>query len=714
MNRRIALVGSWLLAGVLLGGMAHVVTADPTSPSANDRQITLSVISLLKQHLSRHPLDAEISQRCMKNFLKALDPMKVYFYQSDIDEFTRHEKELGDAARRGDVSFAYKVFRTFLQRVDERVQMVDALLAAPHDFTKDEQMTIDRDALEYPRDRAEALDRWRKRIKYDLLVLKVGRQEEASDDKLKSGGESSKDAAAPAKTESELAQEARDKLSRRYHSFAKRMHQIDNGELLEMYLNALTMAYDPHSDYMSPDTQRNFHIAMSLELEGIGASLQGEDGYTIVRKLIPGGAADKDGRLKVEDKIVGVGQGENGEIVDVIDMKLNDVVKLIRGKRGTMVRLEVIPAGSTDRKIYNIVREKIELKDSEAKGEIFEAGRKPDGSPYRIGVIDLPSFYRDMAGDRLGSTNFKSTTQDVRAILDDFKRKQVDAVILDLRRNGGGALNEAISLTGLFIDEGPVVQVKDADGRVQQLDDIESGMAWSGPLVVLISKFSASASEILAGAIQDYGRGLIVGDRSTHGKGTVQSLLDLGQRLFPGLPNIQSYGALKITLQQFYRPSGDSTQKRGVLADIEWPSLTTHLDVGEADLDYPVEFDQVTPLRYQRCNQVNPAIRDQLSRLSRQRIEASEQFQKVVRNIARYKDQKAKKSVTLNEEKFLKERTELNADKEEEKALEKHSELANGAIDRDFYLDEAIAIAIDYMNLQHLAKLQVEGVGRRD
>lgn len=649
--------------------------------------------------------------------------MKVYFYQSDIDEFMKHQDELSDAVRKGEVGFAHTVFGRFLQRVDERVKMVDELLAVPHDFKVDEQMAIDRDTAEYPRTPAEAYDRWRKRIKYDLLVLKVGNQEDAEQkaNKEASKTESPKtetpkvEAPKPEKpkTAAEEEKESREKLARRYHSFAKRMHQTNGEELLEMYLNAFTMSFDPHTSYMSPDTQKNFDIAMSLELEGIGASLQGEDGYTIVKKIIPGGAADKDGRIKVEDKIIGVGQGDSGETVDVIDMKLNDVVKLIRGKKGTTVRLEVMPVGSTERKVYKIAREKIELKDSEAKGEIFDAGRKADGTPYRIGVIDLPSFYRDMAGDRRGTPDFKSTTQDVRKILDDFKRQNIDAVVLDLRRNGGGALNEAVSLTGLFINEGPVVQVKDADGRVLALPDQDPGIAWSGPLVVLISKFSASASEILAGAIQDYGRGLIVGDKSTHGKGTVQSLMDLGQRLFR-LPNSPSMGALKITMQQFYRPNGDSTQKRGVLADIELPSLTTHLDVGEADLDYPVAFDKVGALEYQHFNYVNPVVCDQLRRLSEQRVQSSEKFQKVIRNIARYKEQKAKKQVTLNEEKFLKERAELNADKEEEKAIEKHSELNNGTIERDFYLDEALAIVTDYLNLQHVAKAQGAVTGARN
>jgi carboxyl-terminal processing protease len=698
----------WFLVVALVAGLCPIACGSP-APGPNDRHIALAVTSLLsRQHLLRHPLDKEISQRCLKTFLKALDPMKVYFYQSDVDNFMKDKDKLSDWIRKGDLTFAYTVFRTFLQRVDERVSTVDQLLAMPHDFKVDEQMVIDRDAAQYPRDPTEAYDRWRKRIKYDLLVLKVSKKEEKKDAESKAKADPPK--LETPKTPKDEAQEARDKLARRYHSFAKRMHQIDGDELLEMYLNAFTTSFDPHTDYMSPDTQKNFDIAMSLELEGIGASLMSEDGYTVVKKIIPGGAAAKDNRIKPEDKIVGVGQNDEGEMVDVIDMKLNDVVKLIRGKRGTAVRLEVIPVGSTARKVYKIVREKIELKDSEAKGEVFDAGRKPDGKPYRIGVIDLPSFYRDMAGDRRGVPDFKSTTHDVRNILDNFNRKGVDAVILDLRRNGGGALNEAISLTGLFIGAGPVVQVKDADGRVQHLDEQDTGVAWTGPLVVLISKFSASASEILAGAIQDYNRGLIVGDHSTHGKGTVQSLMDLGQQLFR-LPNSPSMGALKITMQQFYRPNGDSTQKRGVLADIELPSITTHLDVGEADLDYPVAFDKVDALNYRHFDGVNPAVCDQLRQLSQQRIQGSEKFQKVVRNIVRYKEQKAKKFVTLNEEKFLKERAELNADKEEEKAIEKHSELNNGAIDRDFYLDEALTIVTDYLNLQNVAKVQHETAG---
>ncbi len=668
-----------MLAVVLgLTGLAAPVAAEPTGPNQSERHIALAVSSLLRrEHLTKHAIDDEISQRCETIFLKMLDPWKLYFYQSDIDAFDKYKNDLDDMVKRGDVSFAYLVFKTFLARIDERVKMVDELLSSGHDFAVDEEMSIDKEAVAWSKTPQEARERWRKRIKYDLLLLKADKTE---------------------------GQAAIDKLRQRYRSFAKRMHQTDNDELLEMFLTSFTSAFDPHTTYMSPASVENFEIAMKLELEGIGASLQSIDGYTVVNKIVPGGAADKDGRLKPEDKVVAVGQDERGESVDVVDMKLSEVVKLIRGKEGTIVRLTVIPVGSTESKVYSIRRAKIELKDSEAKAKVFESGRKPDGSSCKIGVIDLTSFYMDMSGARRGLPDYKSTTRDVRTILEDFKKNGVDAVVLDLRRNGGGSLTEAINLTGLFIGEGPVVQVKDADGRVQPYFDLEPGMAWAGPLIVLTSKFSASASEILAGAIQDYGRGLIIGDHATHGKGTVQSLLDLGQQLFR-VPNAPPMGALKITMQQFYRPLGESTQGRGVLADIELPALTTHLDVAEADLDFPLPFDQVEPMKFKSYGYVSPAIIEQLRRQSDQRIAQTEKFQQVRKNISRYLEQKARKTISLNEEKFLKERAEVNADKEEEKKIEELNNSSNqNTIERDYYLDEVLVIAADYLNLRLVAQ----------
>ena len=661
----------WVAIFVLvsLAGVLGVAWADPTGPGTNDRYVTRTVIEKLKgEHLTQHALDSEISRRMLTLFLKSLDPMKMYFYKSDVDAFTQRQGELVEKARSGDVTPAYTIFSIFLQRMDERIKMIDEILAQPIDLAVQEEMISDPEAAVYATNPAEALDRWRKRIKYDLLLLKSDKVEGTA---------------------------AVERLTRRYHSLSKRTHQTNTEELLEMYLNALTSSFDPHTNYMSPSTVENFDIVMKLELEGIGAALQLVDGYTVVNKLIPGGAAEKDGRLKVEDKIIAVGQNREGEMVDVVDMKLSDVVKLIRGKRGTVVRLKAISADKPEARVIDIVREKIELKDSEAKEKIFEAGTRPDGRPYRVGVIKLPSFYMDMNGARLGLPDFKSTTRDVRKILEKFNAENVDALVLDLRGNGGGSLTEAINLTGLFISEGPVVQVKGPEGPPQPYKDMDPGVAWGKPMVVLVDKFSASASEILAGAIQDYQRGLIVGDKTTHGKGTVQSLLDLGQQLFRIPHNTPNLGALKITMQQFYRPNGDSTQNRGVVSDVELPSLTTHLDVGEADLEYSLKFDRVAALRFPRFAMVDKAMIDEIAGHSASRCAESQDFKKVARSIARYQDQKARKRITLNEKEFMEQRAELNTEKEEEKLQKREQD----GITRDYYLDESLAITVDYLNL---------------
>ncbi len=605
---RLRLLG---LVVLILATLSVSATAAPLNkPTARDRQVAIVVKILLKRkHLTKHPLDDEISQRALKTFLKSLDPMKVYFYQADVDAFKLKENQIDDMLKRGDISFAYDIFKVFLQRVDERVATVNVLLKRKFDFNLDEEIVTDPDLLQYPKTPQEAEERWRKRIKYDLLGRKADDEDDA---------------------------ESRDRLRRRYHSFASRMHQVDSDDLLQMFLTAVTTSYDPHTTYMSPNTLENFRIMMRLNLEGIGAQLKMEDGYTIATKIIPGGAADKAGQLKAADRIVSVGQGEDGEMIETADMRLDDVVGMIRGSAGTVVRLGVLPGGAGEKKIYKITRAKIELKDSEARSVIFEQGQKPDGQSYRIGVIDLPSFYMDMEAAQKGGDNFKSTTRDVRRILEKFNTENIDAVVLDLRRNGGGSLTESINLTGLFIDQGPVVQVKDADSPAQHYDDLDSGMVWKWPLVVLTSKFSASASEILAGALQDYHRAIIVGDKATHGKGTVQSLLELGPQLFRA-PNPPNLGALKITMQQFYRPNGESTQKRGVLADVVLPSLTDQMDVGESDLDYAVPFDRVAAAKFSKYNMTPPDVLSRLKAKSLARVNASEDFQKLAKNIEQYR-----------------------------------------------------------------------------
>ena len=670
--RKLFFVG---LAGiVLLPAFSFANEGGSPTPGPNDRQITLAVKSYLeREHFLRKPIDDEIAARWFNTFLAALDPLKIYFLQSDVDSFAERKSSLDDLVRRGDVSFAYEVYDRFLERVDARIPIVEELLNSKLDFNQKESIVIDRDIAVWAKTQDEARDKWKKRIKYDLLVQKM---------------------------EKVAPEEARKKLLRRYTSFAKRMHQMNADELLETYLSSLTSSLDPHTSFMSPGTLENFEITMRLQLDGIGASLKGEDGYTTVAELVPGGAADKDGRLKKKDRIVGVGQDREGEMVDVVDMNLNDVVKLIRGKRGTVVRLKVIPVSQTVPKVYDIVRAKIELQDSAARGEIIEEGIKADGSPWRIGVINLPSFYMDMAAARQGQADYKSSTRDCRELLEGFREEGVDCVALDLRNNGGGSLPESISLTGLFIDTGPVVQIKDADQRVQQYDDLEPGVVWDGPLVVLVNKFSASASEIVAGAIQDYRRGLVIGDSATHGKGTVQSLLDLGRQLFQRLPNAPSLGALKITMQQFYRPSGLSTQMEGVKSDVQLPSITDHLPVGESDLDNAIPFDRVGKADFTATNDVNESMLETLQQRSTVRVADDEEFQELATDIARYEERKNEKTLSLLESDFVREWNEGKAaEKEEEEKQEENAGPRRPVVRRDFYFDEAMRVTTDYLSV---------------
>ncbi len=672
-----------------------------TDPGDHERVITSSVTYLLqKEHISKRPIDAEISKRTLSNLFKALDPQKLYFYQADIEQFAQYEPNLGAWFREGSSQFAYAVFKAYLSRLETHIGVMLELLDEPIDFTVDEEMVTDRDSLRYSLTKNEARERLRKRVKYDLLLLQMddlidqknGKKDEKKDDAADES-QAEKKAEGPAKTPAEKHKEAVEKLKKRYTSLLKRMRQVDSDDLLEIYLTSMTSSFDPHTSYMSARTLENFEIMMRLELDGIGASLMSDDGYVVVKSLVPGGAADKEGTLKIDDKICGVGQGPEGPVEDIVDMKLDDVVKKVRGKRGTIVRLEVIPADGSSKKIVQIIRAKIELKDSEAKGEVFEAGKKADGSPYKLGVINLPSFYMDMEGVKMGNRDYKSTTRDVRKILQGFKADGVDAVILDLRNNGGGSLPEAISTTGLFIKSGAVVQVKDAYGKVMPHRDDDVTMDWDGPLVVVTNKLSASASEILAGAIQDYHRGLIIGDKTTHGKGTVQTLTNIGWELVRSQG--AKLGALKVTMQQFYRPLGDSTQFRGVESDIEIPAITTHMDIGEGDLDYAMPFDKVAPQKIDNYQYTNPDVIRALKTNSEARVAASDDFKKLQKKIDFYCNMKERKTVSLNAEKFLSERSDMIDD--EEKKLEDKVMRSANEIKRDFYLDEVMNITLDYM-----------------
>lgn len=654
-------------------------------------------------HISQKPIDDTISAKLVDEFVKTLDPQKLYFLQGDIDRFNKFRNDLDDLVKAGNLDFATSVFDTYLQRLNERIAIAQKLIDAKQDFSIKEYMEIDAKEIPWSKSPEELTERWRKRIKYDLLLLKLEKHQEAR----KKGDSAEKDQAAeptesatddPVKSE----EDARKRLHKRYKTILDTLSKTEPDEVVEMYLTALCMCFDPHSSYMSPRTLKDFQIQMGLKLEGIGAALRSEDGYTIVAQIVPGGAAATDGRLKVNDKIIAVGNGTS-EFVDVVEMKLTRVVDMIRGKSGTKVRLKVLTAANNDVQIYELIRQQVELKSSEVKGEILDSSTRLKGTSVRLGIIHIPSFYRDFQGEEAGEADFKSTARDVKKVLQDFQAQgRVDGIIIDLRYNGGGALKEAIEVSGLFVGEGPVVQVKDQRGKIKVHRDDEPKPLYSGPLVVLTNRLSASASEIFAGVIKDYNRGLIVGDHTTHGKGTVQSVMNVGGR-FMQLFKSQDLGALKLTINQFYRVNGESTQSLGVPSDVALPSLLDNMDLGESFLDNALPFDQISEVPHRRMAKVTPEMVSAIRENSRKRVASSKDFQKTEKDIDKYLARKQRKSVSLNEDDLRKERVE-----EEQKTRDKaetSDEFEEQPVFPDnSYNNEILSITVDYLGQVREAK----------
>ena len=658
----------------ILALMAVVVGAQAPVPTNEDQETAKTVVNLLEQgHMARPVIDDEIAVKWCNKFLKDLDPQKFYFLKGDIEGFKKEATTLDDQIRDGNIDFARRVFERFLQRADERYQTIMELLKQKVDFTTDEYLTDDPDKLDYPVDKKEADERWRKKIKLDLLQLRADKTDEA---------------------------EAIHKLSVRYKDRNRMFHQFDSNELLEVYLSSLTTTFDPHSSYLSAKNLEDMlNQQLHLSLEGIGASLRSEDGYAVVTEIVPGMAADKDGRLQPEDKIVGI-QKENGEEIDLVEKKLSDVVRFIRGPRGTKVRLIVQPAESKERKIFELTRERIELTEQHAKAKILQT--KINGKELKIGIINLPAFYGDTMALLRGEPNAVSATSDCRKILSDFKASGVDAVVVDLRDNGGGLLEEAKTLSGLFIDTGPVVQVKEVFG-VRHLDDDDEGTAWDGPLVVLINKLSASASEIFAGVIKDYGRGLVVGDASTFGKGTVQSIVQIGDHT--RRRDRKNRGALKLTIQQFYRANGDSTQINGVAPHVHLPSIRDYMDFGEGKMDNALKFEKVPELAHDNYHKVSPELATLLNDRSANRRKSDPKFQKLDERIKQFFERKARHSIALNETKFKADYAPDEDDPEHNdgegaKKLKKNKKYAEREVwASDFYNDEVVRIIGDYLTL---------------
>jgi carboxyl-terminal processing protease len=609
------------------------------APGPNEASIARVTATILERgHYLRQPFNDEISSKFLDRYLDALDNLHLYFIQSDLKEFDSYRHSLDELTlKQGDTSPGRIIFLRFLERLQQQFDYVTELLKTEKfEFNADDKFVVNRKTLPRPKDLEEAKRLWKERLRYEYLQEKLNKEKPEEIVKI---------------------------ITRRYSRIVRALQDYDNDDVLELYLTALAHVYDPHSDYLGKSQLDNFSINMQLSLFGIGALLRSEDGYCKIQSLITGGPAERSKKLKPNDKIIAVAQGD-GTPVDVVDMKLNKVVEMIRGPQGTEVRLTVVPADAADpsvRKSISIIREKIKLEDQEAKAKIIEL---PAGTNQlmRLGVIDLPSFYSEFELEgRAKSGERKSTTTDVSKLLHKLVQEHVGGIILDLRRNGGGSLEEAINLTGLFIKEGPVVQIKDSDGRITVDKDPDSNIFYDGPLIVLTSRFSASASEILAGALQDYGRALIVGDTSTLGKGTVQSLIQLApyMRQF-GLGTTNDPGAVKITIRKFYRASGSSTQLKGVVPDIVLPSINNTLEVGESSLDNPLPWDVIKSADYEKINRVEPYVAE-LKRRSDTRVAVDRDFAYLRDEIERYKKIIAEKSVSLNEARRLKEKEEADA-----------------------------------------------------
>jgi len=625
-----------------------VFVATPLAQAKSDAdQICVSVGRLLEEgHYTHQQLNTEMSQKFLRNYVELLDFSHLFFTQKDIDALTaKYGTALADDVLLGNLKPAYEIYDLYQKRVDERVAKVKELLKQPTDFKTNETVELRREKAPWPKDDAEADELWRGRIASELL------QEKLSEHPIEPGPQL---------------------VARRYDRIARNVHEEDRDEQVKLYLDALAQSYDPHSEYLSKADFKNFNIQMGLSLVGIGAMLRTEDGYAKIESLVPGGPAQTDGRLKVGDRITAVGQG-SGEFVDVRDMRLDKVVEMIRGKKGTKVRLLAIPANASDpsqRKNVDLVRDEIKLKDQEARADII-IKKDENGNPVKLGWLTLPSFYADM--DR----HSKSTTRDVLALLRRLKKENIAGLIVDLRRNGGGSLEEAISLTGLFLKSGPVVQTKGSNGNIVISSDPDPGIAYNGPLIVLTSRQSASASEIFAAALQDYGRAVIVGDKNTFGKGTVQTILPIGR--FTSLLGSRSDedGELKLTIQKFYRVAGGSTQLHGVASDIVLPTLTDLPEFGEGALKNCLPYDEVPKARFTKWS--GPLFIEELKRRSGERVQHNPEFHFVMEDMERLRHKLDENRVSLNEDARRKEIQDdkLRKDARTKERLARHEEEPN-------------------------------------
>ncbi len=668
----------------LLLRLALLLFLFPSFLAAQDEKQKLTgpvVKGIVEQFVSMHyaqkPLDDEMSAKIFKLYLNRLDPAHYYFLAADVNEFQKYETRIDDMLLRGKVKLALEIFERFKVRLSERLAMMEEFLAEDFDFSRDANWTLEREDLPYPETTEEARKIWRTKIKFDLLTLKL------AETSIKDGKE---------------------RLMKRVRGMWKDFSQYENDDVVSIFLNSMAAAYDPHSSYLAAQDLKNFDISIKLSLEGIGAVLRWEDGYTVVNSIVPGGAAARHGKLKADDRIIAVAQGEEA-FESVIDMRLNNVVQLIRGKRGTKVGLQILrktKKGFDTLKLV-IVRDKIILKDGEARAQIFvhhsPEENKSAQETNRIGVIKLPSFYVDFNDRRKNPKNYKSSSRDVKKHLKEFVRENVDGVILDLRSNGGGGLDEAINMAGLFIGHNPVVIVRQSGGRRVTVHRSRERAVYDGPLLIMLNRYSASASEILAGAMHDYQRAILAGDTTTFGKGTVQNIFQLPE----------GYGALKVTIAQFYRVSGWSTQNRGVETSLVLPSLYNARDIGESTLDNALPWRSIDQVSYRVSGNLKKVL-PKLKQLSENRIANSEFFQKVKEDVQEYlttiKPLKYTSILKMQEDDLRRktqrdqelESASENADEDDSDDTEIEEEKKE--IQLDEYMKESLEILSDYIKLQ--------------
>lgn len=623
---------------IILASLAATLLVAPLvtgAPEPDYRKVAQNVGRLLEEaHFSKRHLDDAVSKQFLKNYLERLDYNHLFFTQKDVDNFSaKYATSLDDEIGAGNTKPALEMFELFKKRVEDRVAKATELLKEKYDFSSARSVELRRDKAPWPKDTADADRIWKDRIEGEMLDRTLAKERVDPPVKV---------------------------ITKRYDQLLRSLREQTEEEIVATFLKVLAETYDPHSEYMSRSELDSFNINMRLSLVGIGAVLATDEGYAKIRELVVGGPAFKDGRLKVGDRVSAVAQGDS-EFVETVDMRLDKVVEMIRGKKDTIVRMKVIPVNSTDpseRKLIEIKRSEVKLTEQEAKAEIVERPM-PDGSVQRIGWIVLPSFYADM--ERSRRADAKSTTKDVLVLLERLKKEKIDGLVMDLRRNGGGSLEEAVNLTGLFIKSGYVVMAKGTDGRSTNLRDTDPSIAYDGPMVVLANKLSASASEIFAAALQDYNRAVVVGDSSTFGKGTVQTMVDIGNII----PMSTGAGALKLTIQKFYRVSGGSTQLRGVISDIKLPSLWDQADIGESSLKGPLGYDTIESVSYDKLEK--PLFIAELKQKSAARVTADQEFKWIMEDADRIKKRIAENRISLSEKSRKSEAEEEKARKEARK-----------------------------------------------